>query len=103
MLFTVEGRGEGKLVFSCTRTRADSFLLVWWKGGVERNGVSLPHAPEPIVLSMVAGWRETGLFSHMHRRLKYFCIEIGKGGIERCSSRTCVIDVNYGDVYGTSC
>jgi hypothetical protein len=55
VLFTVEERGEEKRCFSCTRTGADSFLLVWWKGGVERNGVSLPHAPEPIVLSMVVG------------------------------------------------
>jgi hypothetical protein len=55
VLFTVEGRGELKRCFSCTRTGADSFLLVWWKGGVERNGVSLPHAPEPNVLSTVAG------------------------------------------------
>jgi hypothetical protein len=55
VLFTVEGRGELKRCFSCTRTGAYSFLLVWWKGGVERNCVSLPHAPEPNVLSTVAG------------------------------------------------
>jgi hypothetical protein len=89
MLFTVVGRGEEKRCFSCTRTGADSFcqyggragwrdtvflchthrsqlFLVWWQGGVERNRVSLPHALEQIVLSMVAG----------------------RGGEKRCFSRT---------------
>jgi hypothetical protein len=41
-------------------------LVLWWKGGVGRNGVSVAHPPEPVVSFMVEG----------------------RGGEERCSSRT---------------
>jgi hypothetical protein len=61
----VEGRGEEKRCFSVTRTGANSFLIIWWKGGVKRNGVSLSHVPEPIVFLIIwwkGGVERNGVF-----------------------------------------
>jgi hypothetical protein len=47
------------------RTRAGANSFVWWKDGVEKNGVLFAHVPEPIV-----------------------CMVEGRGGKDRCSFRT---------------
>jgi hypothetical protein len=105
VLFTVEGRGEEKRCYSCTRTGADSFFagMVEGRGGDKRCFSATRPGANCSEYGGRAGWRETVFFSHTHRRPQYFGIEIKRGGIERCSFRTCVKDGCYGDVYGTSC
>ncbi len=73
-------------MFSCTRTGANSFLLVWWKGGVERNGVSLPHVPEPFVPCRTeTRGGETQCFSRTRAGVHSVFIwnqeEVGKNGV----------------------
>jgi hypothetical protein len=109
VLFTVEGRGEGKRFFSCTRTRADSFLLVWWKGGVERTVfLCHTHRSQLFLVWWQGGVERYGVFLAHAPEATVFGYRNRKRWNERCSFRTCVIDVYYGDnffceAYGTAC
>jgi len=59
----VEGRGGKEQGSFRTRTGASS-LLLWWKGGVEKNRVLFAHVPEPIHCRLMEGrgGKEQGFF-----------------------------------------